>query len=109
MIYAVTQLAMWLSKLEFDTTTNDAEMEEQTSMDAQRSEATKDRRVSRPAMTMADRLRRGMTGEMAADLQSLLNKSKPIIAKSDAIIGKESVDLTQILINFLQERIVAPA
>ena len=66
----------------------------------------KDRRLatSRPTMTMAERLRRGMTGEMASDLQSLLTKSKPIIIASDTII-KPSVDLTQVLLNFLHDRI----
>ncbi|KAJ7606908.1 hypothetical protein FB45DRAFT_949451 [Roridomyces roridus] len=74
LIYASTQLAMWLSKPDL----------------------TEERRAPRQSLSLADRLRRGVTGEMAADLQSLLTKSKPIIAKSDAV-----------LTNFLQERIVS--
>lgn len=112
-VYAVTQLAMWLSKPEFDVSMPDQDTEEQQqSMELQRSElgtAPKERRAQRPAVSLAERLRRGMTGEMAADLQSLLNKSKPVIAKSDAVIGSGSVDLTQILSNFLHERIITPA
>ena len=108
-MYGVTQLVMWLSKPEFDVPSADAEGEELQSMDIQRTEVSKERRVPRPSMTMAERLRRGMTGEMASDLQSLLNKAKPIIAKSDTTLGKAGVDLTQVLLNFLHERIVTPA
>jgi nuclear pore complex protein Nup188 len=99
---------MWLSKPEFDVPSADVDNEEPQSMEIQRNEAHKERRAPRSSMTMAERLRRGMTGEMASDLQSLLNKSKPIIAKSDAILGKAGVDLTQVLLNFLHERIVTP-
>jgi nuclear pore complex protein Nup188 len=108
LLYAVTQLAMWLSKPEYDIATNDLDPEEQP-MEIQRTEVSKERRAPRPSSTLADRMRRGMTGEMAADLQSLLNKSKPIIAKSDTVLGKEEVDLTQVLSNFLHDRIVVPA
>lgn len=110
LIYAVTQLAMWLSKPEYDTVTNNEMETEDQPADLQHSRADsgKDRRP-RTSTSLAERLRRGMTGEMAADLQSLLNKAKPIIAKSNTVLGKESVDLTQVLSAFLQERIVAPA
>jgi nuclear pore complex protein Nup188 len=109
LVYAVTQLVMWLSKPEFDVAAPEADADEAQSMEVQRTETSKERRPPRPSMSLAERLRRGMTGEMAADLQSLLNKSKPIIVKSDTVLGKGSVDLTQVLSNFLQERISAPA
>jgi len=106
LLYCVTQLAMWLSKPDFDSAPLDTEDDSQAMDSSTRLDGTKDRRQARTSMTMAERLRRGMTGEMAGDLQSLLAKSKPIIASSDAVIGrKESVDLTQILLNFLHERI----
>ncbi|KAF8967477.1 nucleoporin subcomplex protein binding to Pom34-domain-containing protein [Flammula alnicola] len=105
LLYSVTQLAMWLSKPDFESTPVDADADEQA-MDASRLDGTKDRRsTARSSMTMAERLRRGMTGEMAGDLQSLLTKSKPIITASDIVIGKPSVDLSQVLLNFLHERI----
>ncbi|KAJ7919323.1 nucleoporin subcomplex protein binding to Pom34-domain-containing protein [Mycena leptocephala] len=103
LIYAVTQLAMWLSKPDFDVNSNnDMDMEDQA--DGGREE----RRAPRASVSLADRLRRGVTGEMAADLQSLLNKSKPVMAKSDAVLGSSGVDLTQVLLNFLQDRIISP-
>jgi nuclear pore complex protein Nup188 len=56
---------------------------------------------------MAERLRRGMTGDMASDLQALLNKAKPLIAKCDQVIGgKGGVDVMGVLSVFLQERVV---
>lgn len=95
---------MWLSKPGFDAAPADSDMEETQGMDASRPDGGKERRPTR-SMTMAERLRRGMTGEMAGDLQSLLTKSKPILVASDTIIGGPSTDLTQILLNFLHERI----
>ncbi|KAF9459152.1 nucleoporin subcomplex protein binding to Pom34-domain-containing protein [Collybia nuda] len=109
LVYAVTQLVMWLSKPEFDVASPEPDADESQSMDVQRMDTSKERRPPRPSMSLAERLRRGMTGEMAADLQSLLNKSKPIIAKSDTVLEKGGVDLTPILSNFLQERIASPA
>ncbi|THV06572.1 hypothetical protein K435DRAFT_743696 [Dendrothele bispora CBS 962.96] len=103
LVYAVTQLAMWLSKPEFDVPSNDMETEELTDT---HKESTKDRRAPRSSLVLGDRIRRGMTGEMAADLQSLLNKAKPIIAKSNTVLGKEQIDLTAVLSTFLQERII---
>jgi len=38
----------------------------------------------------------------------LLNKSRPVIAKSDAVLGSPGIDLTQVLSNFLQDRIISP-
>ncbi|KAL0577277.1 hypothetical protein V5O48_004705 [Marasmius crinis-equi] len=105
--YAVTQLVMWLSKPDLDVTSADMETDE-TSMDLQKSEAPKERRGARPSITLGDRMRRGMTGEMAADVQSLLNKAKPVITKSDSILGAGWVDITLILSTFLQERVIAP-
>ncbi|KAF8885802.1 nucleoporin subcomplex protein binding to Pom34-domain-containing protein [Infundibulicybe gibba] len=109
LVYSITQLAMWLSKPEFDVPPSDTEMEEQ-SMDAPKSDvpSAKDRRTARSS-SLAERLRRGMTGEMAADLQSLLTKSKPIILSSNTITGKESIDLTPILLHFLHEHIITPS
>ncbi|KAF9445018.1 hypothetical protein P691DRAFT_777875 [Macrolepiota fuliginosa MF-IS2] len=116
--YAVIQLVMWLSKPDFEHSTSpDMDIETDSSamaMDASRPEASLKERVRGSARTvqslsMAERLRRGMTSEMASDLKELLNKAKPIIAKSGTIVGKESVDIVQILINFLQDHISSTA
>ncbi|KAI0658630.1 hypothetical protein C8Q70DRAFT_993204 [Cubamyces menziesii] len=124
LLYAVTQLAMWLSKPEFDTPQPEAEADTDMlveggpggggSGDASAAvvaaASLKERRAARKAtMTLAERLRRGMTGEMAADLQALLGKAKPVIAKSMTVLGEKDVDLTQALSYFVQERISVPA
>ena len=103
LLYAATQLAMWLSKPDFEGEQQvDGDADEHV-MDTSRLENAKERRA--PRSSLANRMRRGMTGEMTADLQVLLGKSKPIITASDTIIGKPSVDITQILLNFLHERL----
>lgn len=107
LLYLVTQLAMWLSKPEFDATTNEMDTDEKVS-DIPLSESVKDRR-RRQSMTMAERLRRGMTGEMASDLQSLIGKAKPIIAKTEVILGNKDIDLTDILLRFVSEHISLPS
>ncbi|KAI0774700.1 hypothetical protein BD413DRAFT_611715 [Trametes elegans] len=118
LLYAVTQLALWLSKPEFDGPAGDADADEMLVEDAPgagggasvNADALKERRAARKAsMTLAERLRRGMTGEMAADLHGLLAKARPVIAKSAAVLGEKDVDLTQVLAYFVQERISVPA
>ncbi|KDQ64046.1 hypothetical protein JAAARDRAFT_52048 [Jaapia argillacea MUCL 33604] len=108
LFYAVTQLAMWLSKPEFDPRSGDMDMEDATIVDRDDRSVNERRSVRRTSLTLAERLRRGMTGEMVADLQSLLNKSKPVIVKTDEVLGVKGIDLTPILSVFLQQRIVAP-
>ncbi|KAG6871920.1 hypothetical protein C0995_014834 [Termitomyces sp. Mi166 len=109
LMYAVTQLVTILSHQPDNGPPGAVEEEESMSVDGQRLDGSKaERRAPRASITLGERLRRGMTGEMATDLQSLLNKAKPIIAKSNEVIGKESVDLTQILSNFLLEMVGTP-
>ncbi|KAG6917687.1 hypothetical protein DXG01_001662 [Tephrocybe rancida] len=98
LMYAVTQLVTILSQQQAPP----VEEEENMSIDTQRGD---ERRTPRASMAMGERLRRGMTGEMVTDLQTLLNKAKPIIAKSNDVLGKESVDLTQVLSRFLNDRV----
>ncbi|KAI0690841.1 hypothetical protein BC835DRAFT_1280174 [Cytidiella melzeri] len=102
--YAVTQLALWLGKRESEGSLHDMDAEEGTS-ELQISEKER-RAVRRQSVTMAERLRRGMTGEMAMDLQGLLTRAQPVIAKSDKLLEKKDTDLTAILLNFLSERVL---
>ncbi|KAH9927349.1 nucleoporin subcomplex protein binding to Pom34-domain-containing protein [Fomitopsis serialis] len=105
LLYAVTQLAMWLAKPELDASANDMDedMRAETPPGPADSHALKARR--RSSMPLAERLRRGMTGEMAGDLLGLLNKAKPVMAKSTEVLGQGNVDLTPVLVRFVQERI----
>lgn len=103
LLYMITQLAMWLSKPESEAPPADLDGEDQTMADSQKPE-TKERRG--PRMSLGTRFRRGMTGEMAMDVQTLLTKAKPIIAKTDTILGEGQVDICEILSTFLQNHIV---
>lgn len=97
---------MWVSKPEFDG--GDIEVDEPADNQSLRSDSKERRRTS---STIAERLRRGMTGEMNTDLQGLLLKAKPVITKSESLISSSSggVDLTQVLFKFLHDRIGAPS
>ncbi|KAI0650892.1 nucleoporin subcomplex protein binding to Pom34-domain-containing protein [Trametes meyenii] len=111
LLYAVTQLALWLSKPEFDAPAHEPDPDDMLVEGSPgESMSVEKRRAARKAsLTLAERLRRGMTGEMAADLQGLLGKAKPVVAKSAMVLGDKEVDLTQVLLYFVQERISVPA
>ena len=112
--YAVTQMAMWLSKPEFDAKSGgvgsvdmdmDEPLQEQKGLEIL---GGKERRGQRRAtVSMADRLRRGMTGEMATDLQTLLEKAKPVVEKGQKLVGGDDVDIMGILSHFLKDHILA--
>ena len=61
----------------------------------------------RKSLSLADRLRRGMTGEMMVDLQTLLSRAKPVVAKSIEVSGGDCVDIVPILVRFMEERAAA--
>lgn len=108
LVYAVTQLAMWLSRPEYDGQASN-DMDTDIANDVQpRIDISMDRRPRNP-QPLTDRLRRGMTGEMGADLQSLLKKAKLIIAKTNDFVDRDTLDLTQVLSTFLQDRIISQA
>ncbi|KAI0782601.1 hypothetical protein C8Q75DRAFT_811686 [Abortiporus biennis] len=107
LFYAVTQLALWLAKPDLGTS-NDMEMDDNVPLENRGQDNGGDRnRAKSSSMTMAERLRRGMSGEMASDIQALLVKSKPVIAKSATVLGTKTIDLTPILSRFVQEKILA--
>lgn len=105
LFYTVTQLALWLARPDTEPAPN--ELGPDDSMTGYGREQEKERRPKRQPLTLAERLRRGMSGEMASDVQSLLNKAKPVIAKSDNALAKKSTDLTAVLSRFVQERILS--
>ncbi|EJD01706.1 uncharacterized protein FOMMEDRAFT_111741 [Fomitiporia mediterranea MF3/22] len=116
LVYASTQLVMWLSKHDGEQT---GEMELDESQQPSEGHGyglkadvstTKDRererRLRRKSLTLADRLRRGMTGEMTMDLQALVAKAKDAIAASSEILATpEPGDLLQVLATFLEDRV----
>lgn len=114
LVYVVTQLGMWMSKPEFELSEGgDIEIDEkpqQASSDTRGGGERSSRKGGRSSIGLAERLRRGMTGDMGTDLDALLVKAKPVIAKSDGVLGnsKDAVDLTTLLSHFVQSRIIVP-
>ncbi|KAG2356946.1 nucleoporin subcomplex protein binding to Pom34-domain-containing protein [Suillus spraguei] len=96
LVYAVTQLAMWLSKPEFDAAEMDLEDHVPQTIDMRESS-------KRPSRALTDRIRRGMPGEMATDLEKLLKQAKPILQKSIDDKRNAKGDLTQVLLRFMSE------
>ncbi|KAF8632804.1 hypothetical protein AX15_001669 [Amanita polypyramis BW_CC] len=113
--YAVTQLIMWLVKPDFEPSSDSMTLDgEDERMDGkEQNQHQQHRSHGRSSASLAERVRRGMTGEVAADLQALITKAKPIIEKSDDVLDSggnaKSVDLTDVLGKFLQERVVVLA
>ncbi|KAF5392573.1 hypothetical protein D9757_002255 [Collybiopsis confluens] len=105
LVYVITQLAMWLLKPEFEAPPGEADIEEQN-MDVQKTEA-RERRGRR--LSLGARFRRGMTGEMAAEVQALLTKARPVIAKTDTILGKGQTDISGALSTFIQNHVISPS
>lgn len=105
-MYTTTQLVIWLSRHE-DEQQGVADMEQDENVETASIAPTKDRdrRNKRKSITLADRLRRGMTGEMTSDLQTLVTKSKDLIAQQSA----KMVDITVVLESFLEDRIQVSA
>ncbi|KAG0698694.1 nucleoporin subcomplex protein binding to Pom34-domain-containing protein [Suillus ampliporus] len=98
LVYAVTQLAMWLSKPDFDAAEMDSEDHVPQTIDMRESS-------KRPSRALTDRIRRGMPGEMATDLEKLLKQAKPVLQKSIDVSDKTDLkgDLTQVLLRFMSE------
>lgn len=139
LLYAVTQLAMWVSKADFDgatTLAGETEMDDSTDghghpsrlgveASSREREKEKERRQGggrsgnsgggsgsgSGGMTLAERLRRGMTSEVSADLQALLSKARAAFADSEKTtvdgekVVKGSTDLLSVLLAFLGERV----
>jgi nuclear pore complex protein Nup188 len=100
MVYSVTQLALWLAKPELDTPGGgEADPEDAMMADGPR-DGAKDRKAKRT--TIAERLSRGMSGEMADDLESLLKTGKAALQEHGA---DSKQNLAAILLNFFKNHL----
>ena len=104
-LYSITQLGMSISKPDFDAG-GDIDLDEPLENQVLRSDG-KDRERRRTSVSLGDRFRRGMTGEMNSDLQGLLQKAKPVFEKSKIVLGPGygEVDITDVLLRFLHHHI----
>ena len=116
-LYGVTQLAQWLARPDFERTAasaTDMEVEEPGEvMMVGAGSVEKEKAAMRQSMSMAERFRRGLMGEMALDFHTMLLKAKMVVPKANRALGTSTapgpdakeVDLTAVLDQFVQERI----
>ena len=119
LVYASTQLVLWLSKNDVEQDATDVDDLQNQSVGPGADghgyggradlgmSGTKERRLRRKSqsLTLAERLRRGMTGEMTMDLQTLVSKAKAAVAGGTEPLEKaESADIFVVLQSFLEDR-----
>lgn len=94
---------MWMLKPEFEEPDGYNEMEVEDEMQGSTRATPK-----RHNYSVSGRLRTGMVGAMATDLVDLMRrKGKDLLKRSETMVGKDVVDITQILTRFLDERILS--
>ncbi|KAI0068511.1 hypothetical protein BV25DRAFT_1817355 [Artomyces pyxidatus] len=103
LFYAATQLGTWLARpalLDSGTAAGDAEMDAEESRGALR----------RDSAALTERMRRGLTGEMASELKATLEKARGVLERCREVEGPGAgVDVTKVLIGFLNERVINAA
>ncbi|KAL1738444.1 hypothetical protein HDZ31DRAFT_78359 [Schizophyllum fasciatum] len=97
--YSVTQLALYLHKPDNDLGARDVDFDDAQPGAMEVTQATK----------AADRLRRGLISDTVDDLESLMQKAKPLFAKSATTLRRDLVDVSQILENFFRDHVSGPA
>ena len=105
-LYVLTLLAMWLSKPVFDSGSApapggdagmDGDRDDGMLVEGAHSEAgahDERRGARRVSHSIAKPLQWGMKGEMGTDLQALLNKARPVVAKGATVLNEGDVVLT---------------
>ncbi|KAH8832742.1 hypothetical protein DL96DRAFT_1583183 [Flagelloscypha sp. PMI_526] len=108
LLYSVTQLVMSLTRPEAPNTalkdlTTDENTDDMVLENTSLSTSTIVER-RKPRTSLADRIRRGMPGEVTAEVQALLAKAVPVLKKCNQLRGGQSKDIAEILKRFLSER-----
>jgi nuclear pore complex protein Nup188 len=108
-LYSAAQLALWVARPD---TGDEGGVSGEVEMDEPSSDISlgpsHDARKAPTSFSLAERLRRGMTGEIASDLISALNKARPILTKADSMVGdKVDGELMVLLAGFIKERVAA--
>ncbi|KAI0315384.1 hypothetical protein OF83DRAFT_1132304 [Amylostereum chailletii] len=94
LMYAATQLGMWLERPEGgDGAGADGEMEEMGEGGERRRESS----------GLSERVRRGMVVEMGGELRALMERARGVQGKSRE---GETVDITDVLLRFLNEHVM---
>ena len=62
----------------------------------------------RESTVLTERMRRGLTGEISSELKAVLEKARNLLAKSQPTVGENqsTVDITKVLLGFLNQRVI---
>jgi nuclear pore complex protein Nup188 len=109
--YAATQVALWVARPSANTDeVVEVESEEVPLTESAlipQSGGVENRKVSL-SLGLADRMRRGLAGEIASDLISVFNKSQSILFKTSSMAGSKGDELLMtVLAAFVKEHVVS--
>ena len=119
LFYATTQLGAWVTNpdllLDAGAGADADSLTDELGGDGAGMMNQSERRGPRREPTvMTERMRRGLTGEISGELKTVLEKARGLLAKSQQTIGdkqsggeKQSpVDITNVLLSFLNHRVI---
>jgi nuclear pore complex protein Nup188 len=107
--YATTQLGVWVMTPELLDTGAGPDLEGTEETGDSASIHPSERRASRRESTvMTERMRRGLTGEISSELKAVVEKAHSLLAKSQQTAGERlnDVDITSVLLGFLNQRVI---
>ncbi|KAH9062300.1 hypothetical protein EDB87DRAFT_336049 [Lactarius vividus] len=110
LFYATTQLGAWVTNpdLMLDAGAGaDAESADEVGDSGSLNQSER-RGPRREPTVMTERMRRGLTGEISGELKAVLEKARSLLAKSQqpAADKQSAVDITNVLLNFLNHRVI---
>ena len=110
LFYATTQLGAWVTNPDLlDAGAGaDAESTDELGGENVNMNQTERRGTRREPTVMTERMRRGLTGEISGELKVVLEKARGLLAKSQqtAADKQDPVDITNVLLNFLNHRVI---
>jgi nuclear pore complex protein Nup188 len=111
LFYATTQLGAWVmtpelldsgAGTEADVAEDAADLALITHGEQRRSSSRRESTV------MTERMRRGLTGEISSELKAVLERARSLFAKNQQTAGENqsTVDITNVLLGFLNQRVI---
>ena len=113
LFYATTQLGAWVTNpdlLDAGVGGAEAESMDEIGVDSVSLNQSERRGGQRREQTvvMTERMRRGLTGEISGELKAVLEKARGLLAKSQQTSADKQtpVDITNVLLSFLNHRVI---
>ena len=111
LFYATTQLGAWVTNpdlLDVGAGADAESTDDQLVGDTASMNQSERRGPRREPMVMTERMRRGLTGEISGELKAVLEKARSLLAKSQqtAADKQSAVDITNVLLSFLNHRVI---